>query len=358
MAQDTLHRRLICTLISAAACAISIATPVNAQEVIKVTMASGQPAVFLWVKHLNQTFIPVVNAELAKAGRYKVAWNEAYGGTLAKGGSELETMQHGISDAGAVVTAFHSSKMPLNNLTYVVPYGPTDANVVMKAMDSVQRLPELTAEWNKYNLMYLGGFAIDDFNLVTRFPVNAMKDLIGKKLGAGGNNLAWLRNTGAVGVQGNIVDHYNNAKTGVADGAIGFLTSAVPAKLYEVMPYFTEVNMGSMYVGAVAVNRDRWSKFPEEVKDAFRKAGIAWQVAYHAEQGKQLEAALGAWTQGGGRIAKLTPAERLKLINAMPNLASIWINQAGGAPAKKVLGVYMEQIRATGFKFLRDFDKE
>ena len=102
----------------------------RAQEEIKLTVAAGHPTVFLWVKHLKGSLIATVDAELARTGKYKIAWTEAYGGTLAKIGSELETMQQGISDLGIVATVFQSGKLPLNNVTYFAPYGPADADTI------------------------------------------------------------------------------------------------------------------------------------------------------------------------------------------------------------------------------------
>ena len=63
---------------------LALAAPASAQETVRLTVAAGHPPIFLWVKHLHETFIPTVDAELAKTGRYKVQWNEAYGGTLTK----------------------------------------------------------------------------------------------------------------------------------------------------------------------------------------------------------------------------------------------------------------------------------
>jgi TRAP-type C4-dicarboxylate transport system substrate-binding protein len=340
-----------------AAAGLALAAPAGAQEQIKLTIAAGHPPIFLWVKHLKESFMATVDAELAKSGKHKIAWNEAYGGTLAKIGSELETMQQGISDVGIVATVFQSAKMPLNNVTYFVPYGPADANVVTGAIDKVQLLPELTAEWSKHNLVYLAGFAIDNYGLATNFPIAKLEDLKGKKIGGAGPNLAWFKNTGAVGVQGSLNSFYNDIKTGVYDGAIAFITSAVPAKLYEVAPHFTVVNMGAMYAGAVAVNKSRFDKFPEEVKAAFRKGGAAYKDAYIKEQTARIAAATEAWKKGGGKLVELSPAEQARLVKAIPNPTAEWIKQAG-PNAKKVLAAYMDAVRATGFKFQRDFDKE
>jgi TRAP-type C4-dicarboxylate transport system substrate-binding protein len=347
------------TSVAAAALALLLAAApqAHAQETIKLTVAAGHPPIFLWVKHLKESFMATVDAELAKGGKYKIAWTEAYGGTLAKIGSELETMQQGISDLGIVATVFQSSKLPLNNVTYFVPYGPADANTVTAAIDKVQDRPELKAEWNKYGLVYLAGFAIDNYGIASTFPISKMEDLNGHKIGGAGPNLAWFKNTGAVGVQGSLNTFYNDVKTGVYEGVIAFITSAVPAKLYEVAPNFTVANMGAMYAGAVAVNKSRYDKLPAEVKAAFQKGKEAYAKAYVAEQSARIAASLEAWKAGGGKITELSAAEQQRLVKAIPNPTLDWIKQAGPT-AKTVLAAYMEAVRATGFKFPRDFDKE
>ena len=348
-------------LAAAAVLAMALHTgTASAQETIKLTIAAGHPPVFLWVKTMQDTFIPTVNAELARTGRYKIAWTEAYGGTLAKIGSELETMQQGVSDMGIVATVFQAAKMPLNNVTYFVPFGPPDADVITQSIDYVQGLPELTGEWSRHNLVYLAGFSIDNYGVATNFPVTKLDDLKGKKIGGAGPNLTWFARTGAVGVQGSLNTFYNDIKTGVYHGAVAFITSAVPAKLYEVAPYMTVVDFGAMYAGAMAINKGRWDKLPDEVKAAFRKAANAYKGVYITEQTARIRASMQAWEKNGGKIVKLDAAERAKWVKTIPNPAREWVRQseAKGLPAKKVLGEYMESVRATGYRFPRDFDRE
>jgi TRAP-type C4-dicarboxylate transport system substrate-binding protein len=348
------RRRLAALAAALIGCA---ALPATAQETIRMTAAAGHPPIFLWVKLVRESFMATVDAELAKTNKYRMQWTEAYGGTLAKIGSELETMQQGISDLGLVGSVFHSAKLPLNNVTYFVPFGPADANIVTKSVSSAQDSPELIAEWAKYNLVYLAGFAIDNYFIVASFPFTRLEDLKGKKIGGAGPNLNWLKNTGAVGVQGSLNSFYNDIKTGVYDGAFVFATAAVPAKLFEVAPNLIKIDFGAMHAGALAVNKSRWDKLPDEVKAAFRKGGNAYKATYLAEQTARIESSLAAWQKGGGKVLPVSPAETARLIKTIPNPTKDWMKQAGPT-AKKVLANYMDAARATGYKFPRDFDKE
>jgi TRAP-type C4-dicarboxylate transport system substrate-binding protein len=248
--------------------------------------------------------------------------------------------------------------MPLNNVTYFVPFGPGNAERVVQAIDYVQTLPELSGEWKKHNVVYLAGFTLDTYGIAAKMPLAKVEDFKGRKIGGAGPNLNWIKNTGAVGVQGSLNSFYNDIKTGVYDGAFTFITAAVPAKLFEPAPYYTELDFGSMYAGAVAVNRGRWDRFPDEIKVAFRKAGNAYKGLYLQEQTARIKAAYAAWEKGGGKIVKVDPAERAKLAKQIPNPTLDWAKQTGAGPAKKVLSAYMGTVRAGGFRFTRDFDKE
>ncbi|MFM9884317.1 MAG: C4-dicarboxylate TRAP transporter substrate-binding protein [Burkholderiales bacterium] len=343
--------------IGALAASVFGAAPAVAQENIKIQVATGHPPIFLWVKHIRESFIPTVDAELAKAGKYKIQWNEAYGGSLAKIGSEVETMQQGISDFGTAQQVFQNAKLPLNNVTFFVPFGPSDAGTVLKAADYIQAMPEMTAEWTKNGLVFLAGVVIDSYNLTTNFPVSKMEDLKGRKISGAGPNLAWFKGAGTVGVQGSLNVWYNDIKTGVYDGAIIFITAAVPAKLYEVAPYYNKMNLGAMFAGSISVNKSRWDKFPEEVRVAWRKGANAYKASYILEQTNRINSSYEAWTQAGGKVVDFPAAERAKLIKALPNPTKDWIKQAG-PNAKKVLAAYMDAVRGMDFKFERDFDKE
>jgi len=328
-----------------------------AQETIKIQVATGHPPIFLWVKHLRESLIPTVDAELAKTGKYKIQWNEAYGGTLAKIGSELETMQQGISDIGTVQQVFQTAKLPLNTVTLFAPFGPSDASTVIKSFDYVQEMPELINEWRKFGLMHLTTFAVDSYQAMTNFPISRVEDLKGRKISAAGPNLAWLKGTGAVGVQGNLNIWYNDIKTGVYDGGIIFVTAATPGKFWEVAPHYTKFDFGAMVTGTIAMNAGRFAKLPDEVKAAFRRGGNAYKANYLREQSERIALSYELWTKSGGKVAEFPESERARLVKLIPNPTKDWIKQAGPS-AKKVISTYMETVRGTGYKFPRDWDKE
>ena len=342
--------------------ALSAAVPLAlAQQEIKLTISAGHAPVFLWVKHVRESFIPAVNNELAKTGKHKILWTEAYGGTLAKIGSELETIEQGISDMGIVATVFHPAKMPLQNVTYATPFGPTDPRVITRIMNDLhQKVPALTKAWANHKQLYLTGFGTDDYGMVTNFPLAKFEDFNGRKLGSVPVALPWIKGSGAVGVVSNIPAYYNDIKSGVYSGALTFASGAVPAKLWEVAPNYVQVGFGAMYAGGLTINKARWDKLPKEVQSAMRVAAEEFSSAYHREQFVQSVRSLDTYRENRGQILQFAPAEKVKLAKAIENPTKAWAANAEkiGQPAREVLRAYMDAVRAEGIKFARDWDKE
>jgi TRAP-type transport system periplasmic protein len=333
----------------------------QAQQEIKITVSAGHAPVFLWVKHLRESFIPTVNRELAKGNKYKITWNEAYGGTLAKLGSELETIEQGVSDMGIVGTVFHPAKMPLHNVTYAAPFGPSDPRVVSKILNDMhEKVPAMRKAWEKYNQVYLGGFGLDDYGIVATGAMMKLEDVNGKKFAGPPGLHGWIKGSGAVAVAAGLPQYYNDIKSGVYNGAITFASGAVPAKLYEVAPVYTQTGFGAMYAGGVSINKARWDKLPPEVKAAF-KAGIEeYQAAYSKEQFVRAVSALDTIRANKGQVIAMPEAERVRFAKAVENPTKAWIESAtkAGFPAKEVLKAYMDAARKEGAKFARDWDRE
>lgn len=348
-------------LAGVAALAVTVAAaPAQSQEVLNLTVATGHPEVFLWVKHIKETFIPAVDAELAKTGNYMVEWTQGYGGTIIKLGSEAEAFQQGIMDVGQVMGVFSPAQFGLLNLTYAMPFGPTDPRQVTDAAEKALVETEgALAELEKATgVVYIGGgIAIDGYNIGANKPLGKVADFNGIKLGGAGPNLAWLAGTGAVGVQGSFISFYNDIKTGVYDGFIGWMTAAVPAKLYEVAPHWNEVGFGAMYIGGLGVSQQRWDTFSDEVKAAFKAGAKAYSEAYFAEQEQRYEAMKKTMLDAGGTVVEMDAAEREAWAKALPNPTKAWAEaaEARGEPGRKVLEAYRDNLKAAGFTFSRDY---
>ena len=337
------------------------AAPVTQAADMNVTIVAGHPPVFRWVKHLSQTFIPAVNAALEGSGT-TITWSEQYGGALAKVGDELEAIEEGLAEIGLVSSLFDPAKLSVQNVTYFTPFVHTDAALVAAWMDQLQETnADMKASWAENGLEYLGGaIGIDDYLLMTTFPVNSIADMEGRKIGAPGPAVNWLKGTGAVGVSGNLTTYYNEIKTGVYDGVIVFASAALPGKLHEVAPYITKIGFGAQYAGGIAANKDWYDGLPANVQKALKDAAIADRVAYHADLDASVSKFLGIMQSQAAAVTEVSPEMRAEWAGGMDNVAKLWAAQldSEGKAGTAVLKSYMDTMRAAGATPVRNWDQE
>ncbi len=329
-------------------------------ETIKLTAAAGHPPGFLWIRLLTEFFVPEVNKRLAAGGKHKVEWTEAYGGTLIKLGSESAGIKDGIADLGFVSTIFEAAKFPLQNVSYMAPFGTDNIDLVTKVTTELQNsIPAMNDAWAKNNLVYLGGAALDTYHIWSTFPIRSIDDMKGRKISAPGPSANWVRNTGAVAVAGTLSTYYNDIKTGVSDGTLTFITGAWGAKVHEVAPFITKVNFGAMFAGGIAINKARFDKFPPEVQKIFREVGDEYSVRFAKAQAEAAEGLLQRMAAAGGKISELDPKERLRWAEVLPNVAKPWAADLDGKGLQgtAVLRGYMEGLKKAGASLPRDWTK-
>jgi len=338
--------------------AAGLAAPVAADESISITVVNGHPPIFLWVKHLTETFIPAVNMALEGSG-YNIDWTEAYGGSLASVGGELDAIEDGLAEVAIVPTVFLPNKLPLQNVTYNTPFGPSSPDMVMGVMDMLHdTMPGMVESWHAYDAEYLGGgFALDNYLLMTNFPVTSIDDLEGRRIGAPGPAVNWLEGTGAVGVAGNLTTYYNDIQTGVFDGVVVFATAAAPGRLQEVAPYVTVTDFGAQYAGTMVANQTWMADQPEAVQDALRAGAEAYTTAYIAEQAARVSAAMAAIAPDAANLHTLAPEERARWAAALPDVAGTWAANADGMglPGTEVLNAYVTALQTEGAMLGRDW---
>ena len=354
MKRRTLNALLVAT-------AASLAGPALAQQTIKLTAGAGHPPVFLWVKTMDEVFIPEVDKRLTAAGnKYKIEWTKAWGGTLMKLGTESKGVADGIADVGLVSTVFEAPKFPMQNISYFTPFGTDDINLMSRTVADLQKnIPAMGDAWTKNGLTYLNGMALDTYHIFTKFPLTRIEDLQGKKISAPGPAANWVKGTGAVAVAGSLNTYYEDIKSGVSDGVVVFSTGAWAAKLHEVAPYVTKVNFGSMYSGGVVVNKSRFDKLPPEVQQALREASDVWSASYARAQTAATGDALQNMSKAGAKVSELSDAERKRWADALPQVAKIWADdvKAKGMPGYDILTAYDAALLKGGAKLPRDWNK-
>lgn len=331
----------------------------SAQSAVTIQIGASHPVQNFWVANMKEVFQPEVDKFLRDNGNtHKINWREAYGGTLYKFQDTMEAVRDNLVDVGFVGTLWEGSTMPLQNLTYFTPFSGGDHGLVANAFDKLnENVPAMRESWNKLNMVPLSSLITDTYHLWTNFPIKSLDDLKNRKINAPGTSANWLTGTGATPVDGALTTYYTDIQTGVSEGAISFYVGILPTRVYEVAKYITEVDLGAMYVGGIAANRDRFTKFVKPVQDAMIAAGKASTKAHVADVASRIEKSKQEMIAKGAIVTKLPEADREKWIKGLPNIAKTWADNSGPA-ARDVLKSYFDGLRAAGFNPPRAWDKE
>ena len=327
-----------------------------------LTMAAAHATTIPWVSELQDYVVPAFTNEL-KASRpgTKIDWIEAYGGSLYRWQDTLEGVQIGLADIGWVGTLWENSKLPLQNITYSLPFISDDLGALLSVINELHdAIPELSQTWARYNQVFLGASGVDTYHLLTNFPIKRLSDLAGKKILAPGTSSVWLKGTGAVAVDGALSTYYTQLKTGVADGTVTILTGAHPYRLYEVAPYITLVSIGAQFTGAVSANLDFWQSLSSEEQKQLKLIGKQYTARTSRIALERYQKALDAMQAAGAIVTTLPAADRKKWIESLGPLAQQWVAryEQKNLPAKRMLIGLMDGLRKRGIEPMQNWDAE
>lgn len=346
---------------AAGAVALSLGATGASAKIYKLTAGSSHPPIVPWVAAITKHVVPQSVARVkAMNNGDSIQWTEAYAGALYNFKNTLEGVQNGLADIGWVGTLWEPVKMPLMNVTFYAPFATGNVKHLVEIGEELHKtIPAMHKAWDKHNQVLLGVQVVDTYNLITKFPVKSVADLKGKKLYTPGAVSNWLKNTGAVGINGGLPVYYNGIKTGLADGGIVINTGMFPFKIHEVAPYVTVVDLGGPISGALTMNKDTWNSLPGHMQDMFKKLGKEYSDIQTSEVEKKAGLFLKLMAKQGAKISTFPAAERRKWAGMLPNMAKEWVdaNEAKGIPAKAVMKAFMDGVRKRGGTPVRDWDK-
>ncbi len=362
-----MQRRHLLASGCAAGIGLGLHLTARAQQTFKLTIASSHPTTLPWVGLMSSLFVPEVNKRVEALGKgYRIEWREAYGGQLYKANATLSSVEQGVADIGWVFHNLEAAKMPLNQFGTVMPFTTDDVSIILDVVNQMHdKVPALRQEWERNNAVFLGATGVDTYHLYTKRPVTTYADLKGRKISAPGSVGLWLRGSGAVAVDGSLTSYYTDIQSGVSEGAISIATGILPNKIYEVAPYITIVNVGALYIGGLAANKDSFDKLPPEVRQILRDVGREYSKVLGATLMQRYQTALKTMVEQGAKqappvtLATLEAGERDKWVSGLPNLAGEWAKaNAGKGPTKEIVKIYMDSLRARGVKPARNWDQE
>jgi TRAP-type C4-dicarboxylate transport system substrate-binding protein len=331
-------------------------------EVIPLIAVDSYATTALWTLVFVEYFIPEVDRRLAETGNYKIRWNKAFGGSIAKTRGVLDSLKYDLADLGIVTTPYHPDKVPFHNLPYATPLVTSDIALAARTMSElVEKYPELGNQWTQHKLVFLTtAGSIDTYQVFTNYEVNSLEDFRGRKIAGVGLNLRFLTAVDAAAVSSGISDWYNNLATGLIDGLIGWIEGTIAYRLYEVAPYMVDVRLGAVPTKSIVMNERTWARLPEEVKSVILEVAADYRDELAAETERRAARSTEEFLERGGKILTLSFEQRREWAMGLPNIAKEWADnmEERGMPGHAILKDYMDIMRENDQPIVRHWDRE
>lgn len=311
-----------------------------------------------WVALLRDQFIPQVVDRVAAETLHEIDFTEAWAGTIAGADEVSESVETGILDMGYVTVPAEQGRFPLHTFNYWLPFGPSDPVVAYEATRRVyEDFAVLRDSFEEFNQRYLSFDLIQNYGLVSTFPLASPDDVAGERVGGIGPNLDYIEAAGGTGVTAAIPDMYSNIETGVMSGMIILPASAVGQSLWEVATYWTSADFGALAPHILTINLDSWDALPEDVRVIIEEEADAWGLATAEQAASAYEADVEAWASAGGEVAELPREQQEAWAALLPE--DYVLQQAqrvgGGLPAVELIQAYIAALEELGYVPVRDW---
>lgn len=331
----------------------------------KLTIISGIPPVALSAKVAKEFFIPEIDRRLAASGiDFRIEWTEAWSGTVAKLPEVFNAVSEGIGHVGVQVWPFEGSKLPLENITFNVPFGISDEVALTQVMRNLHAaVPEMDQQFTRQRQVHLVSWGLDPDQLITKFPVTRFEDLKGQKIGASGTMSQYFKNTGAVAVSSSMDQAMEAMRSGLYAGYPAPVSLILPYNMHQSASHLTKVKFGATIASGLSMNKKAFDALPPHAQKIFKE--VAWETGLlHAKTARERSVAFEkAMTQKGLIVAELPAEERKRWAFALPNVAKEWAQRmdAQGLPGTRLVKAYMDELRkltGAGNELVRHWDRE
>ncbi len=175
--------------------------------------------------------------------------------------------------------------------------------------------------------------------IYTQRPITALADLKGLKMRVyDGTGLAFGKATGVAARKMPFSEVYPAMKAGLLDSMYTSSVSGVDAKSWEVLKYFTRINILGP-VNMVNVNLDAWNKLSANVQEQVLEVAVAMEDEMWNLAGDMDRSSLKTLRENGLQVLDVDKKFRSELDQVGVELRGVWFKKAG-ADAEAVLQQY------------------
>ncbi len=316
-----------------------------------LAFSSGAIAKTRWDMHLNY---PAGNFHSQGAKRFADRVKKATNGELEivlhpgaslgfKGPELLRAVAEGQLVIAEIPTGMVEGDAPILALT-AQPFISTNAKEQRLLYDLAK--PTYAKVLKKFNQFTLYTSVWPFSGIYTQRPITSVADLKGLKMRVyDGTGLAFGKATGIAARKMPFSEVYPAMKAGLLDSMYTSSISGVDAKAWEVLKYFTPINIVGP-VNMINVNQAAWDKLPKDIQVKVKKVAAdmeneMWSLAADMDTKSRKILA-----EHGMVVAEVSPEFRAELNKVGDALRAEWVKKAG----KDAQAILDEYYKKTGRK--------
>jgi TRAP-type C4-dicarboxylate transport system substrate-binding protein len=283
--------------------------------------------------------------EVEKRSNGRVKFEYYWSGSLVPAKKMLDGLKSGLTDIGFVIASYFPGMLPLTTVGGLPVICHNYYGTAMTLRELMQ-LPELKAEFDANNIMYLSHSTNISNGIWTKPKVGSIADLKGKKIVMVGEGARVLNALGVTPVAIITSEIYQAVEKGTADGGVANPGWAGDYRLPEVAPYYFELLLGATGDMFTAINKNSWERLPPDIQKMFIDLRVdAIKAGRKMYQGNA-EGNLRGWVSKGIVTVTKPSAADVALLEKTAN-SVVWEGWAEkmekrGLPGKKILATYRE----------------
>lgn len=290
-----------------------------------------------------------------------ITFNVQYDALLGKATDNLSTIGTGIADLGTVCTLYTPSQLPLSQITYCIPFAPSDPELAAQLMYKVSEAhPEFYTEYENNGVVNLGWKGNEPYKLYSKNQITSVSQLNGMKMTLGGvYYIPWFESVGAVPVNAPAADLYQTIKTGVATGSFVYDSIYCDYKLYEVEDFCLEVGLGARNNDTICVNKALWDSFDENTKALFQSCADDAMAEFQKWEAEQMASWVSEMESNNVTISPLSDQEKSDWAETALNYTDtlqMWIDEVTGLgyDGAAIMSTYLQAGQDLGYTWAFD----
>lgn len=263
-------------------------------------------------------------------------------GQLVKTEEALNAVRMGMIDAYSGSLLYFVGMIPEVNVQWL-PFNWADAREALEIYEKTDYMKIMDEAVRKHGLVYLAPLSVGSMGLMTKFPINTVDDLKGKKIRAVGMEAEIVKAFGASSVNIAGAEQYMALQRGVADGTDYPWYTIEQYKFYEVLSYITKPAFHTPGVIDIVISEKTFGSLSDSQKKAVQQAALSAMKRSFELTDQWDKEALDNAAKHGVKVIEL-PKKEVKRLREL--VAPLW-----DAEAKK------SEFSAKLVKILKDYNK-